>query len=113
MIPESRTIMGLPSRVWLVMLGAFLLILTMPTASLAQMAQADFEVDVVSVRSESPGMTRVDLYAKVPITQISFINTPNGFSGGYEVKMDAIQLSDDNRLRNLTQSKIWDASRPF
>jgi len=77
---------------------------------LAQTSTADFDVDVVSARSEEEGGTRVDLYARVPITQISFINTPNGFTAGYEVKMDAIEVSDDNRLRNLVQSKIWDAT---
>ena len=45
-IPESRMVMGLHSKVLLLMLGAFLLSLSMPQMSLAQMAQADFEVDV-------------------------------------------------------------------
>ena len=94
-------------------LSLSLLLSMVPLLASAQRVQADFEVDVVSVRGDVTGMTRVDLYSQIGITQISFINTPNGFTGGYEVKMDAIQISDDNRLRNLIQSKIWDASMTF
>jgi GWxTD domain-containing protein len=80
------------------------------TRSWAQVSTADFDVDVVSARGENATDTRVDLFTRVPVTQISFINTPNGFTAGYEVKVDAIEISDDNRLRNLVQSKIWDAT---
>jgi len=77
----------------------------------AQVVVPDFEVDVVTVKGEDdPSETRVDIYTRVPITQISFINTPDGFTAGYEVKLDAIEWSDDNRLRNVVQSRIWDAS---
>ena len=78
--------------------------------SLGQVSTSDFDVDIVSARSEGKKGTRVDLYTQVPVTQMSFINTPNGFTAGYEVKLNAIEISEDNRLRNLVQSKIWDAT---
>jgi len=100
-----------PVKVFLNHICVFVAIVLLTTATgFAQVSTADFDVDVVSARSENKNGTRVDVYTRVPITQMSFINTPNGFTAGYEVKMDAIEISDDNRLRNLVQSKIWDAN---
>lgn len=76
----------------------------------AQVNAPDFEVDIVSARNEDGDGTRVDVFAMVPVTLVSFINTPDGFMAGYEIKLDAIELSDDNRLRNLVQSTIWESS---
>ena len=102
-------------RGWLHLLLVFAFVVVSATDSHAQLKTGDFDIDVVSVRAGSKTGatqkgTRVDVYARVPITQISFINTPNGFTAGYEMKVNAIEISDDNRLRNLVQSKIWDAS---
>lgn len=97
------------ARVLKVKLLLALLLLAVPQ-SFGQVSTSDFDVDVVSARSENKKGTRVDLYTRVPYSQMSFINTPNGFTAGYEVKLSAIEISDDNRLRNLVQSKIWDAT---
>lgn len=81
-----------------------------PTAS-AQLVEADFEVDVVVARSsDGTNSPKVDIYTRVPVTQMSFINSSSGFSAGYEVKLDAIEWSENDRLRNLVQSRIWNAS---
>lgn len=101
--------------VWLHVVMVCALVLSTPSSSFAQLKTGDFDVDVVSVRAASKTgatqkNTRVDVYTRVPTTQISFINTPNGFTAGYEMKLNAIEISDDNRLRNLVQSKIWDAT---
>ncbi|MDA1333293.1 MAG: GWxTD domain-containing protein, partial [Bacteroidetes bacterium] len=98
---------------WLGRLALMLVLLTgfsWQQAS-AQMVTADFEVDVVTGRmDDGSGAPKVDIYTRVPITQMSFVNSATGFSAGYEVKLDAIVWSDDDRLRNLVQSRIWDAS---
>ncbi len=100
---------------WLHVMMVFVVFLITATTSNAQLKTGDFDVDVVSVRAGSKtGVsqknTRVDVYTRVPTSQVSFINTPNGFTAGYELKLNAIEISDDNRLRNLVQSKIWDAN---
>ena len=95
---------------WKYILVLAALVLSTAVPGRAQVSTADFDVDVVSARSENKKGTRVDIYTRVPVTQMSFINTPNGFTAGYEVKLDAIEISNDNRLRNLVQSKIWDAT---
>ncbi len=77
----------------------------------AQMVEADFEVDIVAARSDDGLQSpKVDIYTRVPVTQMSFINSSTGFTAGYEVKLDAIEWSEDDRLRNLVQSRIWNAS---
>ena len=94
---------------WVSCLLAGLLLLA-PSAS-AQMVEADFEVDVVVGRADDGlDSPKVDIYTRVPVTQMSFINSSTGFSAGYEVKLDAIEWSEDDRLRNLVQSRIWNAS---
>jgi len=71
-------------------------------------AQQDFEVDVLVSRGETgPGLSKVDTYTRIPISKLSFINTVNGFSAGYDVKLDVTQLSEEGRIRNLVESKIW------
>ncbi len=76
----------------------------------AQEIVPEFTVDAISVRSDNdPSMARVDLYTRLPYRQLSFINTPNGFSSSYEVTVDAVHVSDGGRVRNLVNSKIWDA----
>lgn len=96
-------------RVVSVLLLALLVGYSSPVS--AQMVEADFEVDVVAARSDDGlGSPKVDIYTRVPITQMSFINSSTGFTAGYEVKLDAIEWSEDDRLRNLVQSRIWNAS---
>jgi GWxTD domain-containing protein len=93
-------------------LPVVLIVLLLPAAHVqAQVAEEDFEVDVLGTRSEeNPGMTRLDTYTRIPYRHLSFINSINGFTASYEVKLDASRVSDDGRIRNLVQSKIWDAS---
>ena len=90
-------------------LMAFLVGFSQP--ALAQIAEADFEVDIIASRSDDVlNSPKVDIYTRVPITQMSFINSSSGFTAGYEVKLDAIEWSEDDRLRNLVQSRIWNAN---
>ncbi len=107
MIRGERILFG-----WVRRMGALVVLaLVVSTLAHAQIVAPDFEVDVISVKGEnSAAETRVDIYTRVPITQLSFINTPDGFTAGYEVKLDAIEWSDDDRLRNVVRSPIWDAS---
>lgn len=94
---------------WLPLLLLAMLVPAWPVH--AQVAEEDFEVDVLGARSEdNPGMTRLDTYTRIPYRHLSFINSINGFTASYEVKLDASRVSDDGRIRNLVQSKIWDAS---
>ncbi|GMQ81670.1 MAG: hypothetical protein BMS9Abin05_1105 [Rhodothermia bacterium] len=88
---------------------AFLLF-TIPDAW-AQDIVPEFFVDIVSARSdESQDVSRVDVYAQIGYSRLNFINTANGFSSSYEVSFDAIELSDNDRLRNVVLSRTWDGN---
>ncbi len=79
--------------------------------SRAQDIVPEFFVDIVSARSdESHNISRVDVYAQIDYSRLNFINTANGFSSSYEVSFDAIELSDNNRLRNVVLSRTWDGN---
>lgn len=95
-----------------VLLAACIVPLLIATGSAtAQMVDVDFEVDVVASRSDDGmGNPKVDIYTRVPITQMSFIRSSSGFTAGYDVTLDAIEWDEDDRLRNLVQSRIWSAN---
>lgn len=77
----------------------------------AQESVPEFSVDIISSRSDdAPSMARVDVYTRIPYSRLSFISTANGFTANYEVTLAAIEINDEDRLRNLVQTKIWDGS---
>jgi GWxTD domain-containing protein len=79
--------------------------------SIAQMVDADFEVDIVAARSDDGlGRPKVDIYTRVPVTQMSFVRSATGFTAGYDITLDAIEWDEEDRLRNLVQSRIWSAT---
>ena len=80
-------------------------------ASVSAQDGVAFNVDAISVRSEgSSSQTRLDLYTQIPFSQLSFINTPNGFSATYEVLAEVFQLDDRDRPVTIVQSPIWEHS---
>jgi GWxTD domain-containing protein len=90
--------------------AAVLLVATAVPAA-AQEAAPDFEVDVVTVRGDrADSRARIDMYTRIAYDNLSFLNSSTGFTADYEVKVDAFRLSDEGRIRNLVQSKIWDAT---
>ncbi|MGA1496024.1 MAG: hypothetical protein ACO37D_11570, partial [Rhodothermales bacterium] len=75
--------------------------------SIAQMVDADFEVDIVAARSDDGlGRPKVDIYTRVSVTQMSFVRSATGFTAGYDITLDAIEWDEEDRLRNLVQSRI-------
>ncbi len=89
---------------------AALLAVTARDARSQDASVPEFSVDLVSARSgDAPLMARVDVYTRIPYTRLSFINTPTGFSANYEITLAAIEVNDEDRLRNLVQTRIWDA----
>lgn len=92
-------------------LPVFALLISFSFPVLAQEAVPQFFVDVVSAKNyDSEESSRVDVYARISYARLNFITTPNGFTANYELSLSANQLSDDDRFRNLVQSKIWDGN---
>ncbi len=82
-----------------------------PPGSLAQGDVPEFEVDAVSMRGEAASrQTRLDLYTRIPYANLSFINTPNGFSAAYEVAAAVYRLDERNRRESLVQTRIWEST---
>lgn len=91
--------------------GLFLFILFMIPDVRSQDIVPEFFVDIVSARNDgSQDLSRVDVYAQIGYTSLSFISTANGFSSSYEMSFDAIQLSDNDRLRNVVLNRTWDGN---
>jgi GWxTD domain-containing protein len=68
-----------------------------------------FDMDAVAVRGDRPSRNaRVDVYVRVPYNILTFLNTPEGFTGSYEVTAQAYRLDDRGRRQGLVQTRMWD-----
>ncbi|HMB89340.1 MAG TPA: GWxTD domain-containing protein [Rhodothermales bacterium] len=77
----------------------------------AQSPVPEFEVDAVSMRINATSMqTRLDLYTRIPYSNLTFINTSGGFQASYEVTTEIYKLDDRNRRGALVTSEIWEST---
>ncbi|MFQ5568483.1 MAG: GWxTD domain-containing protein [Rhodothermales bacterium] len=71
----------------------------------------EFEVDAISVRSDGSLLqSRLDLYTRIPYSNLTFINTPNGFTAHYEITAEIFTLDKRNRRQHLVQTRIWESA---
>lgn len=95
--------------------GHWLLMLLLLVAAHDAHAQAgvlpEFEVDAINARSdEGRGLTRLDVYTKVPYSKLRFLNSANGFTARYEVTTEVFPLDQRGRRQNLALTRIWESS---
>jgi len=77
----------------------------------AQLAPGEIAVDAVSARGASGSRdTRVDLYTRVPYSELQFINTARGFSAQYTVRAEIYRLDRRGRHASLLLRRQWDRS---
>ena len=70
-----------------------------------------FEVDAISVRSDAyPLQSRLDLYTRIPYSNLTFINTAGGFRATYEITAEVFTLDRRDRPQHLVQTSIWESS---
>ncbi len=67
----------------------------------------EFDVDMVTMRAAASRSPKVDVYTRIPINKLRFINSPNGFQASYEVSVDIIEL-DGGERSNIVQSPLWE-----
>ncbi|GAB4129072.1 MAG: hypothetical protein Fur0015_02880 [Ignavibacteriales bacterium] len=63
----------------------------------------DFEIDVANYPTGKESTTKVDVFVKVPYSNIKFVKTENGFSGKYSV---TITIYDVNKEKTFVE-KMW------
>ncbi len=71
-------------------------------------AQEGFEADAISVRGEESGKTRLDLYTRIPYSQLGFQPSAEGFTATYEVQAEVHVLDDHDRPTTMVESSIWE-----
>ena len=94
----------------LCMRGAVLvaaLLIAAPTSTQAQ-DSPEFDVDMVTLRAPDSRTPQIDIYTRIALTKLRFINSPNGFTASYEVSADIIELDDDGSRLNIVQSPLWE-----
>lgn len=91
-------------------LCAILWVLTLgPDQAMAQAGTVDLDVEAVSLASQTPAAgTRVDLYTRMPLTELSFRPSPEGFMARYRIAAEVFQLDPGGRRGNLVDSPVWD-----
>ncbi len=80
-----------------------------PRDANGQADATDLEVDIVSLMSQDGAVTsRVDIYSRIPLTELSFQPSPEGFVSRYRIAAEIVEVRDDGRRGNPVQSPIWD-----
>jgi GWxTD domain-containing protein len=88
------------------LIGAALLLVAVSPA--AAQETPEFDVDMVTLRAPEGRSPLIDVYTRIPLSKLRFINSPNGFTASYEVSADVIELGDDGRRSNIVQSPLWE-----
>lgn len=84
-----------------------ILAITAPSV-LGQNALPRFDVDVVGVMGDDAAETRVDLYTRIPLSDIQFIRASGGFRASYQVTADFFTVRENGRRGNRVVSEVWD-----
>ena len=85
------------------------LVWSLAPAAFAQDSMPEFEVDAFSQRGETLSVeTQLELYTRIPYTQLTFINTPDGFTARYGVMVEVVELDEDARRQNVVTTRIWE-----
>lgn len=83
-----------------------------PSISFAQEGLPEFEVDAVSMRSDTPSSkTRVDLYTRIPYSNLTFITSSLGFQAAYEVTVEVYSLDDRDHRQSLIHTSTWESKQ--
>lgn len=62
-----------------------------------------FFYDYLNFKSDETGQTRVDVYIQVPYTEVQFVKSETGFSGGYRV---TVSVFDEDKEKLIVE-KMW------
>jgi GWxTD domain-containing protein len=98
-------------RKTVVFTAALLLILLWGDPAAAQPLIGGISIDAVSVRSAAGAReTRVDLYARVPYSELQFLSASGSFSAQYIVRAEIYRLDRRGRRDGLLVRRQWERS---
>ena len=95
------------------MLRSLLLLLAVALAgpSWAQAAYTpEFDLDLVTSRSDSAGATRLDVYTAVPVQSLRFLSRSAGFEASYAVTINVSALGSEGQQEGLVVSRTFERS---
>ena len=76
--------------------------------SLLAQSLAGLSADVITSRSDQGDqISRLDLYARIPFTNLRFITASAGFEARFEVRAEFYRVDAKNRKRELYLSETW------
>ncbi|MBE2185155.1 MAG: GWxTD domain-containing protein [Rhodothermales bacterium] len=81
--------------------------LALATLALVLPARAQVDAELISVRSEQPGRTRLDVYLRVPHSGLTFTNVPSGFQARYNVTATLFSADRRGRPVGRVASRTW------
>ena len=81
----------------------------LPGSAQGQASSVDFEIEAVSLMAQGQATgSRVDVYTRMPLTELAFQPSPEGFTARYRIGAEIVEL-DENGLRgNIVESPVWD-----
>ena len=80
-------------------------------AQSARFDDAEFAATAISVRGTGDPVTgQLDLYVQVPIHQLTFESSPEGFTASYSVKAECSRLNERGEPQSVMLAPIWEQS---
>ena len=96
-------------RKGLAIVWMFAALLLAASSARGQTAVPAFDADVVGVRSDAEeGKTRIDVYTKIPLSNLQFIKAANGFRADYHITADFYELGPNDTKGTRVQSHVWE-----
>ena len=97
-----------PARPVTFMLRLLLLLLVAGTARAQAAYTPEFDVDLVTSRADSAGVTRLDVYAAMPVQNLRFLSRSAGFEASYTLTVDVSALGAQGQRQGLVVSRTFE-----
>lgn len=72
-----------------------------------QQETASFAVDVISVKDDAGGDSRLDIFAAIPYTSLRFLKVRGVFEASFEITASVHELLRDNKAGSLIHESTW------
>ncbi len=85
-----------------------LLVLSLLACPLWAQSAPEFEADAVTVLSDTPGKSRVDVYTRIAYADLQFVQRQGGFEARYEVNASVYVLDKKKHPQALVLNRSWE-----
>jgi GWxTD domain-containing protein len=97
------------SVLYVILCFVILALAVRPVSVMGQVDVIDLDIEAISLMAQVPGSgSRVDIYTRVPFTELAFQPSPEGFVARYRIAGEIVEIGADGRRGNPVRSPVWD-----